>query len=129
MSPDERLDRIQIMSVIIRVYRRLLLANPGDRLVGIPIEHVHLFGPGQRLLPGLGELPEVVPHLAEVGGLLEDPLRLGVAAGDQLSAALLDCRHTLLAGLEPAQELIKLVYLTAEDTGVSVAKRSSDHGL
>ena len=115
MSPDESLNRVQIMSVIIRVYGRLLLPNPGDRLVGVSVEHVHLFSASESLLPSLGQLPQVVPHLPEVGRLLQDPLRLGVAARDQLAAALLDCRDALLARLQPAQELVKLVYLTAQD--------------
>lgn len=42
VGPGQGLDRLQILAVVLRGDRRILLDDPTDRLVSISVEHVNL---------------------------------------------------------------------------------------
>ena len=71
MAPDEPLDGLKVVSVVLRGDERVLLHDPGDGLVGVAVEDVHLLRPRQRLLPRRSQLAQVLPQLLQLADLME----------------------------------------------------------
>ncbi|MPC51705.1 hypothetical protein E2C01_045557 [Portunus trituberculatus] len=86
----------------------ILLCNPSNRLISIPIETLNLVGSKKFLLAGESQLPQALPGFIQFLLTLGDYLHLWVSLSHQLFCQSINFRHAVFLGCHVLLEFIKL---------------------